>query len=129
MEYGGKGTQGISTWGTNLSHHIDHDGTGLAHRHLDIRTLVITTQTFAHTSLRTRHRKACHMDGAIFGHRDITIRRNRELYALLRIAIDVDNELVARTQDIVLRRGNVHLGFKSEGTVVKNVTTKDPTTS
>ena len=67
------------------------------------------------------------MDGAIFGHRNVPVRRNRELYTLLGIAIDVDDELIARTQDIVLRGGDVHLGLKGEGTVIENVTTKDPT--
>ena len=37
----------------------------------------------------------------------------------------IDDELVARTEDIVLRRGDVHLGLEGERLVVEDVTAED----
>ena len=71
------------------------------------------------------HRQARHMDGTIAGDRDITIGRDRELFALLRVPIDIDDDLVTRAQDIVLGRGDVHHGLKGQALVVEDITTED----
>ena len=64
------------------------------------------------------------MNGTIFRHIDVTLRAYRQLQALGRSAIDINNELVARAQHIVLRRGNVHIGLESQRLVVKDITAK-----
>ena len=55
----------------------------------------------------------------------ITIGRHLEHFTLLRITIDIDDHLIARTQHVVLGGGNVHLGFKRELLVIEDITTKD----
>ena len=65
------------------------------------------------------------MHWTIVGHVDITIGRDGQLLALLGISIDIDDELVARPQHIVLRGGNVHHGFEGKTLVVEDITTED----
>ena len=40
MEHGREGRKRIGAWGCYLTHHIDHDGTGLTDSHLDVWTLI-----------------------------------------------------------------------------------------
>ena len=65
------------------------------------------------------------MHRTIVRYRHITIGRHLEHLTLLRITIDIDNHLIARSQDIVLRGGNVHLGLERELLVIEDITTKD----
>ena len=125
MEHGGKGTQGIGAWSLDLAHHIDHDGTRLTHTDLQTAGGIATAQGATDLALGTCHRESCHMDGTIAWHRDIAIGRDREILGLLGGTIDIDDHLIAWTQDIVLRRGNVHIGLEREELVVEDVTTKD----
>ena len=43
----------------------------------------------------------------------------------MRSTIDIDYYFIARTKNIVLGGGNIHLGLESQRTVVKNITAKD----
>ena len=61
------------------------------------------------------------MNRTIIGHCDIAIGRNRQFLTLLGIAIYINYELIARTQYIVLRRGNVHHRLESKGLVVEDI--------
>ena len=126
MEDGGKGTQGISTRRPDLAHHIHQNGTRLTDSHLDVGTLIVGTQMAANLALGCRYRKTCHMHWAIIGHSHLTIGRDRQLHALLGVTIHIDNQLVARSQHIVLGRGDVHDRLKGQIPVVEDVTTKDP---
>ena len=65
------------------------------------------------------------MHRPIIGYGDITIRADRQALTLLGIAIDIDNQLVAGAQHIVLRRGDVHLRLEGQVLVVKDITAKD----
>ena len=65
------------------------------------------------------------MDGTIVRYSDITIGRDRQLFALLGIAKDINDELVARAQHIVLRRGNIHLRLKCQRAIIENISTED----
>jgi len=65
------------------------------------------------------------MDRAILRHIDIAVGRDRQLFASLGIAIDIDDELVARTQYIILRSGDVHHRLEGQIFIVENITAKD----
>ena len=69
--------------------------------------------------------KTSHMHRTIVRYCHITIGRHLEHFTLLRITIDIDDHLIARTQHVVLGGGNVHLGFKRELLVIEDITTKD----
>ena len=125
MEDRCKGTQGVSTRGLDLAHDIDQDGTRLTDGHLDVRTLIVSAQMAAHLVLSGRDRETCHMHRTVVGHIDITIGRDRQLFASLGIAIDIDDELVTRTQHIVLRGGNVHHRLEGQVLVVEDIATED----
>ena len=112
MENGGKGTQRIGAWHTHLTHDIHHDGTGLTQRGLDLRTLIIAAQFAADLGLGGIDAQSTDTDRSELGHRDIAIGTDRELQALLRGTIDIDDQLIARTHHIVLGRGDVHLRLK-----------------
>ena len=55
---------------------------------------------------------------------NITIGTNSEFQALLRGTIYINNQLIARTQYIVLWGSYVHLGLEREALIIKNVATK-----
>ena len=65
------------------------------------------------------------MHRTVVGHIDITIGRDRQLFASLGIAIDIDDELVTRAQHIVLRGGNVHHRLEGQVLVVEDIATED----
>ena len=65
------------------------------------------------------------MDGTIVGHIDVAIGRDRQLLTLLGVAIDIDDQLVARAQHIVLGRGDVHLRLEGEALVIENITAEN----
>ena len=114
MEHRRKGGKRIGTRSLDLTHHIDLDGTRLSDRHTDIRTGIIGSQAATHLCLGSGNREACHMHRTKFRYVDITIGRHRQLVAALCIAIDVDDKLVARSQDVVLWRGDVHHWLKGQ---------------
>ena len=124
MEHGRQGTQSISSRHTNLTQHIDLNGACLAQCRIDFRTLEIASKLGIDTRFGCADRQSANMNGTIFRHIDFTLRTYRQLQVLGRSAIDIDNELVARTQNIVLRRGNVHIGLESQRLVVKDITAK-----
>ena len=51
VEHRCKGTDGVSAWRLHLTHHINHDGTRLTKGGLDFRTLIVTTEFAANTTL------------------------------------------------------------------------------
>ena len=55
---------------------------------------------------------------------DRTIRRDLELFRLLRSTIDIDKDLITRAYDIARRGSDVHVRLKREGLFVENVTAK-----
>ena len=65
------------------------------------------------------------MYGAELGDSHVAVGADRQGERGLRGTVDVEDELVARAEDIVLRRGDVHLGLKGEILVVEDVTAED----
>ena len=58
------------------------------------------------------------------GDSDITIGADSELHTLLGGTIDINYQLVARTKNIVLGGGNIHLWLERETLVIKYVAAK-----
>ena len=125
MEDGGEGGECIGAGGLDLTHHVDQDGAGLTDRNLDVGTLEIGADLAADATMGCLDGKTADMDGTEVGDGDIAIGADRQGMRLLRGAVDIDDELVARTEDIVLRRGDVHLGLEGERLVVEDVTAED----
>ena len=67
---------------------------------------------------------AAHVHGseAFDGHG--TVGRHGALDAFLRGPVDVDKHGVARSQTVVLRRGDIHIGFEGQVFVVEDVTSE-----
>ena len=116
----------ISTRGTNLAHHIDHDGTVIMNRNPHIGTLITGTQGAAQLGLGTCHRQATQRDGAIARHRYSPLRRNGMDAGLLGSTVDIDDHLVARAKHIVLRDWHIAIRLERQSALPKDVATKDP---
>ena len=108
MEDRGKGREGVCTGDRDLTHDIDRDGACLTNRHLDARTAIALAQLILDLLVGLRDRETGNMDGTKIVDDNRAIGRNLELVGLLRGAIDIDEHLVARANDITRRRGNVH---------------------
>ena len=125
MEHRGKGAEGISTGGYDLTHHVDGDGTGLTDGHADLRTTVALTQRTTDLSIGGINSKTTDMNGTKARHNDRAIGRHLQLLRFCRSAIDINEHLVARTYHITGRGSDVHIGFERELVVVEDITAKD----
>ena len=67
------------------------------------------------------------MDGAEFRYIDFAIRADGQLQVLDGGTIDVNDQHVARTYDVVLGRGDIHVRRKRQSAVVEDVAAKDLT--
>ena len=75
----------------------------------------------ANATVGLSHSESCHLYGAEALHNDEPVGRDRFLYRLLRITIDVQIDNIARTNDIVARRRNIHCRFKSQLLIVEEI--------
>ena len=124
MEHTGKGTEGVSTWGQHLTHHIDGDGAGLTNSHADLGTAVALTEHTADLGIGGIDRETANMDGTIACNHDGAIGGNLELLRALRGTIDIDEHLIARTYDVSGGGGDVHIGLEREFVLIENIATK-----
>ena len=108
MEDRGEGAEGVGAWHLDLAHHVDRDGARLTQGGLDAGVLVVGADLATDALLGGRDRETTDMDGTKLRDGDIAIGTDGEGDGLLRGTIDIENELVARTQDIVLGGSNVH---------------------
>ena len=125
MEDRGEGAEGVGAGHLDLAHHVDRDGARLTQRGLDTGVLVVGADLTTDALLGGRDRETTDMDGTKLRDGDIAIGTDHEGDGLLRGTIDIEHELVARTQDVVLGGGNVHDGLEGEVLVVEDVTAKD----
>ena len=125
VEHAGKGAEMVGARGTDLAHDVDQNGTRLTDAQLHTGAAVARAQAGTHTAVGGCHRHARHRDGTIVGDGHRTLRRDGQLIGLLGSTIDIDDQLVARPQDIVLGRGYVHIGLKRQQLVVEDVVTED----
>ena len=124
MEDGGEGRQRVGSRHLHLAHHVHHDGTGLSHGELNLAAAVACAQGGAQMSVGLTDGHAAHVHGseAFDGHG--TVGRHGALDAFLRGTVDVDKHGVARSQTVVLWRGDIHIGFEGQVFVVEDVTSE-----
>ena len=114
MENRGEGAQGIGARRLDLTHDIDQDGASLAQRSLNAGTLIVTAQFAADTALCSGDCQSTDMNRAKVRYGDVTIGADGQGHGLLRGPIDIDDELVARAQHIVLWGGDIHGRFEGQ---------------
>ena len=123
MEHGGEGTQGIGTGGLHLTHDVDQDGTGLTHRDIELAALIAGTQRATQLVLGSGYRQTGNLDGTIALNDNRSVGGHRLGFGLLRSTKNINNDGIARTQDIVLGGSNVHVGLETEELLIENVMT------
>ena len=111
----------ICTWCSDLAHHVDHDRTGAAQRQLNVTAGIARPQTGTDLGMGSRDGKAAHGNRAKTGNRDLTIRRDGQLVGALGSTINIHDYLIARPQDIILRRSDIHARLKREAAVIKDI--------
>ena len=105
----------ISTRGTNLTHHIDLNGAGIANGKLYITALIARAKCRAQLALSPSHGKTAEVDWTIARNSDSTLGRDGVNQSVLTGTIYINNYLIARTKHIVI--GNWHIGIGLEAWV------------
>ena len=125
---GRQGAQRISTRHADLTQHVDLDGACLTQGDTDVRALEVFAQTSADAVLGSTNLQTAHLNGTELRNIDVALGTHLQLEALPGGAIDVDHQYIARSQDIVLGSGNIHIRCKGQSGIVKDVAAKNLTT-
>ena len=91
----------------------------------DLRAAVACPHGAAEFGVGLCNGQSVHGDGAVVGDVNRSVWRDRAFDSLLGSSPNVHKDCVARAEAIVLRRGNVHVGFKRELFVVEDVSSEN----
>ena len=105
----------------HLAHDVDHDAAGVAQRKPEVAAGIVSAQPAAYLLLCAGHGESRDGHRSYAREGDSAFRRNGIDDGLLRVAIDVDDNLVAGAQDIVGRRGHVEVGREAECALVEDI--------
>ena len=121
MEERGERRHGVGTRSTNLAHHIDLNAANGAERYLHLhgaiaQALINRCERTAQTLGCLGNGKSAHIDRAEIRNKDLSVGSDGGLLGHLRIAPHVDDNLIASSQDIVIRRCEAQVRLEGKTT-------------
>ena len=125
MKNRGKSRESIGTRSNDLTHDIDADRAGLTNRQTNLGTLITGTKGFLDAGIGLSHSQAANMDGTITCNLNRAVRRDLQLFRLLRSTININKHLITRAYDIIRRGGDIHVRLERKGIFIENISTKN----
>ena len=121
VEDGSESRECVGTRCLHLAHNVNNDSTCLTYRQLYLRTAVARAKRRAKASVSLINCKSANMYGAEAFDCYFAFRRHGTLLRLLRSTVDIDEDCIARTENIALRCSDVHVRLEREFLVVEDV--------
>ena len=121
VEDSSKSRECVGTRCLHLAHHVNNDSACLTYRQLYLRTAIACAKRRAKASVSLVNCKSANVYRAETFNSYLAFRRHGALLRLLRSAVDIHEDSIARTENVALRCSDVHVRLEREFLVVEDV--------
>ena len=121
VEDGSESRECVGTRCLHLAHHVNNDSACLTYRQLYLRTAIACAKRRAKASVSLINCKSANVYGPETFDSNLAFRRHGALLRLLRSAVDIHEDCIARTENVALRCSDVHVRLEREFLVVEDV--------